>query len=1254
MKKTSKLLIILFAFVTAFTVSCSKEKEEELPKFKVTFESNGGSTIVTQEVEAGSKINKPSNPTKKDAIFGGWFVDQDFKDEWDFSKDVVVDNNITLYAKWTSQYTVVFDAKGGSPTPDTLKVEVGSAISKPVDPTMENGIFLGWFTDETFEEEWNFETGTVTKNLILFAKWTMNHIITFDVQGGIPTPPQQDLKDGERITEPTPQPTKEGYRFMGWSTEIDHNFPWDFNATIFSSKTLYAFWEESITYTITFETNGGGEVSSQKILEGEQAIEPKAPVKEGFILDGWYVDKDFYEKYEFKNSVIENLTLYAKWIDNREQFKVKFIIPNPIDDKETITIQTVPAGSKLTEPTVPKVDGFMFSHWKYNSSIWDFEKGIVKSNMELRAIYQESFYVAFNTNGGSPTVATKTIVEGDLIDEPTGIINGNKTLEGWYPPVNGKPSQKWDFNQRFMSSFADENKTFTLTAKWVETVTVTFKNGDAVHDTKSVVQGNILPQPLPPTTAPAGSQGTKFIGWSRTADDQSNLWKFNDDRVEGTITLYAIWAASEPTYTVNFYSNQEESTPYKTVSGIKYNETIKEVITPPTSADKKFENWTYKNENGDDVFFTVNQHRIQKNMEVYASWLAYYTVSFDTEGGSTPPTNQKVLNGKSVKKPIKNPTKNGFLFAYWGEKKIDWDEQESIYEYDFINNSVHQDFVLYAKWITTGTMVNVSFYDEKGVEPIHTEQVEIGKTIKAHTAPTEEGKIFVGWMNRDNGTIWDFSSPIIKEIHFYAQYVNANEIVQVSFSTWNSSSNNWIVGGNNTPAQEVLMGSLITEPSAPISYTHPFIGWYTQETAGEKWDFAHDKVLTQYGLQLYTRWGDPLPDARLYQHIQDIKGIYNDYDAEYLYTTESWTAFEKAMEEIEIEIITNTLTDTQVEEGIAKLNQAVSQLIKKQIGATEKIEIDASFDGQGNLILIGAYHNQTRMPLASYTYAQMQNLGQSNYLYANTYDANGNPTSTSVQGIGDDKMWEWIYGIDSEQSYSSTRINIRVKESGTSGKLTLIADNTKLVIPVKYYTYNQAKSLLLTEMRKLPTTEVLDYTHIELIDNLNSLVDDLRNVNFSDSEIQAAERKLESYEIYNIPIERDGENFAILGEDGRFAYKEVGGFPYGEYTDEWEFDSYDGIFRQYKTELNANGTVQDSYRESATKDENTEWKLDYKGTLSINPADDNTDQKYNVYIAYSYNESPRSLQSRATSKKGKSPFLKIIEKQKAEKRTARK
>ena len=74
----------------------------EAKKYTVKFDSNGGSKVSSKEVTSGSKVSKPSNPTRTGYKFGGWTLNNK---AYDFNSKVT--SNITLVAKWTAKtYTV--------------------------------------------------------------------------------------------------------------------------------------------------------------------------------------------------------------------------------------------------------------------------------------------------------------------------------------------------------------------------------------------------------------------------------------------------------------------------------------------------------------------------------------------------------------------------------------------------------------------------------------------------------------------------------------------------------------------------------------------------------------------------------------------------------------------------------------------------------------------------------------------------------------------------------------------------------------------------------------------------------------------------------------------------------------------------------------------------------------------------------------------------------------------------------------------
>ena len=76
-----------------------------LYKKKITYQVNGGTEIENDSVFQGEKIIRPENPTRKGCVFGGWYIDKDFTEIWDFDNDTISED-VVLYAKWN--YTDAF------------------------------------------------------------------------------------------------------------------------------------------------------------------------------------------------------------------------------------------------------------------------------------------------------------------------------------------------------------------------------------------------------------------------------------------------------------------------------------------------------------------------------------------------------------------------------------------------------------------------------------------------------------------------------------------------------------------------------------------------------------------------------------------------------------------------------------------------------------------------------------------------------------------------------------------------------------------------------------------------------------------------------------------------------------------------------------------------------------------------------------------------------------------------------------------
>ena len=242
------------------TPTTSTDTTPTVEKFTVTFDSKGGTAVSSVEVNKGSKVTKPSDPTKAtDANgkyeFGGWYKDASFNNAFNFDTDTI-SAATTLYAKWNvvDKFTVTFNVDGGS-TVDLQYVYKGEKATKPTDPTKaedDNGKyeFAGWYKDASFNTEFKFETETITAATTIYAKWdvTVKYEVTFNTKGGSSVSSQKVLEGG-KASKPTTDPTNDTetddywYKFSGWYTDETYATEFKFDeVTITEATTVYAKW----------------------------------------------------------------------------------------------------------------------------------------------------------------------------------------------------------------------------------------------------------------------------------------------------------------------------------------------------------------------------------------------------------------------------------------------------------------------------------------------------------------------------------------------------------------------------------------------------------------------------------------------------------------------------------------------------------------------------------------------------------------------------------------------------------------------------------------------------------------------------------------------------------------------------------------------------------------------------------------------------------------------------------------------------
>ncbi len=284
-------------------------------QYTVTFDSQGGSALSSQVVDADSIITASTAPTKTGYTFGGWYKDATCTTAWNFATDKVT-SNVTLFAKWTvNKYVVTFNSQGGNAVA-SQSINYDGKITAPKSPTKTGYTFGGWYKDAACKTVWNFATDNVTTNVTLFAKWNVNkYTVTFNSKGGSKLA-SQSINYNDTITKPK-TPTKTGYTFSGWYKDAACKYVWNFASDkVTKTTTLYAKWVVN-KYTVKFNSVGGSKIKSKTANYNTHIAAPKVPTRSGYTFLGWYKDSKYKAKWYFsKTTVKKNTTLYAKWAKN--------------------------------------------------------------------------------------------------------------------------------------------------------------------------------------------------------------------------------------------------------------------------------------------------------------------------------------------------------------------------------------------------------------------------------------------------------------------------------------------------------------------------------------------------------------------------------------------------------------------------------------------------------------------------------------------------------------------------------------------------------------------------------------------------------------------------------------------------------------------------------------------------------------------------------------------------------------------------
>ena len=456
MRKTAYLLV--FVIVALVLASCSSP---EPTFYSVHFETNGGDPIDPYVFQEGSQVTWLPQAHWTGHEFLGWYEDPELTRPFDVQ--TVMTGDITVYAKWEScTYEVVFVFSNGSD--DVVKeYKYGELVERPEDPVKTGYVFEGWFVDGA--EMYDFDA-PVERDLELRAEWREKDPIFVYLYISSIHISDEVLYGTEGLPLTRPEdPFREGYEFVDWYIDGDFSEVYDFEKPLSESIRLYAKFNP-LSYSVSFETNGGSEIPSMTATNGE-VLDVADPERKGYTFSGWYYDEGLTQEYDPDTTTFtEAFTLYAKW----EPCKLTITFMSKGYLHETVEAYS---GEAIERPDDPTWKGSKFTGWYLDedcTKAFDFST-LLYEDLTLYAGWAQIYPITFDSFEFPSTLDSSvcsidfpigiSAATGDIVEMPQATITiGDNVIQvkEWYQEGSETP---FDFSKPIVI-----DRPLVLYARW--------------------------------------------------------------------------------------------------------------------------------------------------------------------------------------------------------------------------------------------------------------------------------------------------------------------------------------------------------------------------------------------------------------------------------------------------------------------------------------------------------------------------------------------------------------------------------------------------------------------------------------------------------------------------------------------------------------------------------------------------------------------------------------------------------------------
>ncbi len=909
-------------------------------KYKITFDGVGVSALPQECIYDQECKVKKYTPENGDLVFAGWeYNGYIYQSEEVINLDV--NGEITFVAKWVNddKYEITYNLNRGHFLSEPVRMYIiGDSINLPT-PYRDGYDFDGWYTDETLENKVDGSVLDTDKaNIKLYAGWTpiTYKLVYNNIELASCTYAQDCSFETDKFIVP------EGHELTKIYATID-NVKYEIgtkvkNLAIKNSNIEVTIDTEELGFDIVYDLDGG-KVSTDnpsKITYMTEKILVE-PSKTGYLFKGWDVVVGNAEvtNTTVKLTNVEDIKLKAIWEAKKYTLVYDDVTYADCTYDKECTVKD------LEEAKWPV--GKMFAYWTYNSDklgkkvtnltsvtddvlnitpvfedyvvliTYDYLGGSVNGTNPDRVVYQdektlvEPTKVGYQFNGwvvqsGDAELDGNNISVTGVEDIKLSVLWKANTYEVKYDgkvygtctydkdcTIEALEEAKWPVGKTFAYWSYKGNKlgdkVVNLTNINNDTIELTPNFKDIEYSISYDLAGGVVTSNNPDRITNGEEKvlveptkdGYQFNGWEvvsgdATITDTSIKLNTNDN-----VSLKAKWIAN--TYTL-VYSG-------KTYATCTYDEecTLADLAEEDWDEGKKFINWMYNGNDLGDVVYNLTSEVKSLDIEPKYENITYY-ILYNYDGGVVSTSNVATYNVESSTITLNEPTKFGYEFVNW---RIDDEGSKATLVENTLNINSNVGNINITALYSINTY-NVTYDLDGGLPAIDSHTCTVNSCTISDVVPTKENYDFVGWIDSNNGYIYEVGSSIS---------VTSDVTLKAKWSSKNKNSykiNYHLNGGSfiDEEGNEVAPNISYLEGEAPIltdaeKQGYTFDGWLVDNDgeptktleAGLNKDLELYAKFTANTYKVTYAVGDYLDEDVIEEYIYDSEYTLNNYVSEF-------------------------------------------------------------------------------------------------------------------------------------------------------------------------------------------------------------------------------------------------------------------------------------------------------------------------------------------------------------------------------------